>query len=285
MVAFLDLRAEPVACDGREAQLDLAAFERVRELEPRTREYVQRRVVVAEDVGDEARDAGLGCAEGELLEQSRPDPACLLLVRDCERDLGRRGVAQAHVARDRDDPFVAAVAERADQRAALVPVRSKVVVHELRRDRTRAVETEVAAALGERAEERDQRRLVLGRRRPQAQRSAVAEDHVDGVVLGSAGQGHGHTLTARCAPVIGDDPERSCGFPVARRYFVATSCSGSVSAAGACFSGGTARTGQDVTWSSRWVTLPSSRPAIELRPRVPTTITSAPAPSATSAIA
>ena len=61
--------------------------------------------------------------ERELLEQARADPAALLLVGDGERDLGGRGVAQARVARERDDRARAVrPRERADERAALGPV-------------------------------------------------------------------------------------------------------------------------------------------------------------------
>ena len=49
--------------------------------------------------------------------------------------------------------------------------------------------------------------------------------------------------------------------------------------------GGTARTGDGATWSKRFVTLPRSRPEMGPCPRVPTTITSAPASFAASAIA
>ncbi len=82
------------------------------------------RLVLGEHLGDEAPDPGLARAGGELLEQPRADAAAVLLVGDGEGDLGGLGVAQAHVARERDDPLRAVlVGQRADERAPLDPVR------------------------------------------------------------------------------------------------------------------------------------------------------------------
>ena len=51
-----------------------------------------------------------------------------------------------------------------------------------------------------------------------------------------------------------------------------------------CSFAGTASTGQGATWRSRWVMLPRRSPLIGPRPRVPTTMRSAPASLALSAV-
>ena len=79
-----------------EAQLDpdLVPVAVLRLLEACLREDVQHRRVLGEHVGDEALDTRPRSERGELLEEARPDPAALELVRDDKRDLGRVGIAQ-----------------------------------------------------------------------------------------------------------------------------------------------------------------------------------------------
>ena len=160
-------------CD-REPDLELAAFAGARDREAGVAEDAEHRVVVVQHLGDELLDAGFRGAGRELLEQSRADPSPLELVADGERDLGGARVAQPHPVRDRDDTAV----ERPDQRAALLPVRLEHRLDELRPERGKAVEAEIAAALGEVGEEREQRVGVLRGGCPQPQRRAVAEDDV-----------------------------------------------------------------------------------------------------------
>ena len=102
----------------------------------------------------------LGRERDEALEQPGADPAPLVVVADGERDLGGAPVAQARVVRERDD----AALEAADERAGLLPVRVDERLDELRAERGKAVEAEVAALVGELLEERQQHRRCRPRR-------------------------------------------------------------------------------------------------------------------------
>ena len=179
VVALGNPRAQALGGGDREAQLDLAAFDSALDLVAGGREDGEHAGVLGQHLGDEARDPGLARAERELLEQARADPAALLGVGDGERDLGGRGVAQARVARERHDRRRAVgPRERADERAALVPVRIEERLDEAGLHAAGAVEAQVVAAVGEPREELDERVGVVGRRRAQSQRAAVLQDHV-----------------------------------------------------------------------------------------------------------
>ena len=67
----------------------------------------------------------------ELLDEPGADPAPLVRVRDGERGLRDRGIAQALVVRDRDDALAPVLGERPEERAALAPVRVEELLDEL----------------------------------------------------------------------------------------------------------------------------------------------------------
>ena len=164
------VRRPSVAPIGKR-RLDLAALDLALDLEADVREDDEHVAVLGEHVGDEARDPELAGAERELLEQARADAAALLLVGHGERDLGRGRVAQARVARERDDALGLAVAgERADEGAALDQSGVEVRLDEAVVDRLQAVEAQVEAAVGEAREEVDEARP----RRRRAERAGAA---------------------------------------------------------------------------------------------------------------
>jgi hypothetical protein len=106
----------------------------------------------------------------------------LQLVRDRERDLGTRRVAQPREARERDDVFLlAAAAERADQRAMVLPVGVEKRLDSRRRQRRKAVKAPVDTLLGQAPEKGEDGVGIacLGRAKPQG--AAVPEDDVTDV--------------------------------------------------------------------------------------------------------
>ena len=116
---------------------------------------------------------------GEPLEQPAPDPAPLQLVGDDEGDLGARRVAKPNPRAERDHAHGAvAVDQLADQRQALVAVAAAETARPEGVDADRALKAQVAALRGRALEEVDQRLLVGGVRRTQAQRRAVPQDDV-----------------------------------------------------------------------------------------------------------
>ena len=175
MVALLDPRAKALGGRDREAQLDLSALERPHDLEARIREDAERRAVLRHHLGDEARDPGDRGPLRELLQEAGADPAALLLVGDREGDLRHSRLAQARIAREGDD----AVFERADEGAALDPVRVEERLDEPCVGPAHAVEAEVQASLGKVREERDEAVGVVAEWRPQPKRAAVPQDDVD----------------------------------------------------------------------------------------------------------
>ena len=173
-------------------------------------EHPQHRLVRRHHLGDERLDAGAGRKLCELLEQPRADAVALELVGDREGDLRRRGVAKPHVARERHDPLLRPLAERADQRAALGPVRIEEGRDELGRQRGKAVKALVHALVGESSKEREHRLGVVGVRRPQPQRAAVAEDDVANELHREC---HVRTIDVRLAASIGPGAERGAVNP------------------------------------------------------------------------
>ena len=174
--------------------------------EARALEDAKHRAVVGQDLGDEAADPHLAGLLRELLEQPRADALALQLIGHREGDLGARGIAQPHVAAERDDALARLVGDRAGQRAALEPVGIQHRLHEPRRHLRKAVEAQVAALLGQVLEERDHARLVGARGRTEAHRGAVAQDDV---ALRGAHRAdtvtHGAALretTERCAAIF-----------------------------------------------------------------------------------
>ena len=87
----------------RERHLDDSARERPGNNEAGLREDAQHRLVVRDDLGDEARDSLLGGTLRQLLEQTRANPAPLVAVGDCEGDLGYFAFAKTHVTGQGDD--------------------------------------------------------------------------------------------------------------------------------------------------------------------------------------
>ena len=150
------------------------AFAGARDREARVAEDVEHRGVVVQHLRDELLDPGLRGPGRELLEQARPDSAPLELVADGEGDLRGARVAQPDPVRDGHDAAV----ERPEQRAPLLPVGREQRLDELRPERGKAVEAEVAAVLGQAGEELEQRVGILRDGRSQPQRRPVAEDDV-----------------------------------------------------------------------------------------------------------
>ena len=212
MVALGDKLLEPLRALDREHDLDLAARKLAGQLEPERLEDAEHPPVLGQHQRDEALDPVAGGALGELLDETRPDPAALVSVRDRERRLGEGGVAQARVVRERDDPLGAVLDERPEKRPALGPVGLEHLLDDVRPERGEAVEAHVEALTGKGAEEVEDRVGVVARRRAEPQRAPVAEDHVDDV--GHAGilphgrhGGHGPTVPAAPGCVIGTGTE------------------------------------------------------------------------------
>ena len=110
-------------------------------------EHPKHGCVVSHHLCHETLDSSRARALGELLEHARADPTPLVLVGHSECDLCGGRVAKARVARERDDALPAVVGKRADERAALDPVRIEEGLDERRPHGRRAVEAEVEAAL------------------------------------------------------------------------------------------------------------------------------------------
>jgi hypothetical protein len=124
-----------------------------------------------------ARFSGITAAT----KRSIPCSAASAVSRSSRRvPIPRRRVAQANVFADRDDALVPVdVGEGADENAPLAPIGLEEMRDELFVDRPHAVETEVETSFGKAAEEGGETVPVLLRRRPEPQRRAVAQDHVD----------------------------------------------------------------------------------------------------------
>src|SRR5581483_11616970 len=161
-----------------EPHLDRPAVEPARDAEARVLEDAEHGAVVRHHLGDERLDAEAGRDAGELFEQPRAGAVALELVRDREGDLGRGRIAKPRVARERDRALLVTLAERAEQRAALLPVGGEERVDERLRERREAVEAQVDAPLGQTAEEREQEPGVVRAGSSQAERAAVAKDDV-----------------------------------------------------------------------------------------------------------
>ena len=181
VVALLDAALEPLGRGDRKLDLDDAARELPLQLEPGALEDAQHRAVVREHLGDEAFDPDLGGPRGQTLQQPGADPASLFGIGDGERRLRERRVAQADVVADRDDPLAVVVGQRSQQRPALRPVGVEQRLDELAAEVRQPVEAPVQALLRKGAVEGEQRVGIGGRRRPEAQRPAVPEDHVHGL--------------------------------------------------------------------------------------------------------
>ena len=128
----------------------------------------------------------------KLLEHARAHAEPLQPVGHEEGGLGRRGITQPHVARERDDVLTSLLHQRPDQRAASIPVRVQVALHQARRRAHGAVEAHLAARGRHVLEERQEGRRVGGHGRAQAQGLAVAQDDVE-----HEGRGIRHPGTVR----------------------------------------------------------------------------------------
>jgi hypothetical protein len=87
-----------------ELHLDRPAFEPPRALETHGLEDSEHLAVIREDFGDESLDPHCSGTLTELLQQPRPDASPLKRVGHHEGDLGRKRIAQADIARERDHP-------------------------------------------------------------------------------------------------------------------------------------------------------------------------------------
>jgi hypothetical protein len=181
VVALVDTRLEALGRGDGEPHLDLAARELAGQLEPDRLEHAEHVAVVGEHLREEGLDSDRRRPARELLEEPGPDPTALELVGDAERGLGDGRVAEALVARDRDDLLAVTLREGPEQRASLRPVRVEQPLDELWPDRRNPVESLVQALRRETAEELEQLVGVVGAGRPEPEREAVLEDDVDGV--------------------------------------------------------------------------------------------------------
>jgi len=110
--------------------------------------------------------AGQRC---QSLEQTRRDATALEFVGHREGNLGNARIAQADIARKRDDEVVL----RADERPALDPIGIEHRLDQACVYARMAVEAEVEAPVGEAAEEVEQRVRIRHSRRTQPHRRAV----------------------------------------------------------------------------------------------------------------
>ncbi len=180
MVALVDARLVALGRLDREPNLDDAAVEHAGGPEADVLEHREHGLVLGQDLRDERLDAVCGCTLRELLEEAGADALALEVVGDCERGLGRAGVAEADVVPDRHDPLLAGLAHDADQRSLLRPVGRDEGAHEAVAGQREAVEAEEAAADRQFCEERHERRNVVLHGSAQTERGAVAQDDVDG---------------------------------------------------------------------------------------------------------
>ena len=181
MVAFREPLLEPLGSLDGERDLHLAARELARELESERLEDAEHPAVVRQHEGDEPLDSVMSRAFGELLDEPRADASALERVRDGERALRSRGIAQARVVRKCHHALEPVLHDRAEQRSALRPVRVEHLLDDLRAEGREPVEAHVEALLGERAEEVEDRFGVGPGRRPEPESAPVAKDHVDDV--------------------------------------------------------------------------------------------------------
>jgi hypothetical protein len=202
-----------------ERHLDLAAVERPRDVEADPFEDADHGGVVGEHLADEPIDPVRRCGGGEPLEQPRRDPSTLERVGDGEGDLGRPRIAQAYVVGERDDPILAVLRNRTDQRPALRPVGVEHRLHEVLVHRGVAMEAEVEATRRALLEEAQERSPILLRRRTQPQRAPVAQDDVDGSGV-NVGRGHEPSLPLPGTPVrrrhaewTAERPQCACARP------------------------------------------------------------------------
>jgi hypothetical protein len=181
MVALGKALLEPLGTSDRERDLDLPARELAGQLEAERLEDAEHPPVVGQHECDEPLDAVVGRPLGELLDETRAHAAPLERVGHRERRLGGRGIAQPRVVRKRHHPLRPVLGERAEQGAALRPVRVEHLLDDLGPERREPVEPHVEALLREGSEEVEDRVGVRARRWPKAQGASVAEDHVDDV--------------------------------------------------------------------------------------------------------
>ena len=161
VVALLDPLAIPLGRGDRELHLELAALELARQLEAGGLEDAEHVAIVRHHLRDEALDTDLRRPVGEALEEPCPDSTPLMGVGDREGSFRNRRVAKPHVARNRHDLLAGVRAQGPEQSAPLAPVRLEQRLHERRPERGEAVEAEISAPLGERAEELEKRVRVV----------------------------------------------------------------------------------------------------------------------------
>ena len=201
VVSLRDTLLEPLHVVDREGHLHLSPGELSRQLEAEGLEDAEHLPVVRDDLGDEPLDPVVGRSQRQLLDEARPDPALLVRVGDRERALRSGGVAEPHVARERDDLLGAVLDERAQQRTTLAPVGLDDLLDELRPETWEAVEPQVEALLRERPEEPEDRIDVVPLGRTEPERAPVTEDHVDDVL-------HGAIVARRSAARIRSSPRQ-----------------------------------------------------------------------------
>ena len=161
--------------------LDLAALQLPCQLEAHRLEDAEHVAVLRHHLCDKTLDTGLRRTVGQPLEEARPDSTPLVGVGDGERGFRDGRVAKPNVVCDGDDLLAGVRAQGTEQSAPLDPVRLEQGLHEPGPERREAVEAEISAPLGERAEELEERVRVVPPRRSQPERATVPEDDVDWV--------------------------------------------------------------------------------------------------------
>ena len=131
MVPFVYPSAIGLARSDGELELEGLRVEPADDVEPGIGEDAKHCDVLWEDDRDEALYAMAPSNLRELLEQTCADAAALERVGDRERHLGLGRIAEAIVASDGDDARTLAIGERADESAALLPIRIEDVLDEL----------------------------------------------------------------------------------------------------------------------------------------------------------
>ena len=177
-----------------ELQVQRRPLERAADLEAGVAEDADHLVVLGEHLGDEAREAALAGGRGEVLEQDRPETPALVVVAHHERDLGRRGLREPHVAPDGDD--LAAEPEHEGHAVVVVDL-DEVLEVALGDVRVGAEVAEVAGPVRQPAVERDHVVRVVGRDRAQVCRRAVGGHDVGLPVRGIGRVGHRPDLSGR----------------------------------------------------------------------------------------
>jgi hypothetical protein len=178
VIALINPFAIRLRRGGRKADFENPAGKAPRYVEARAGEYVEHGTVLRKDFRDERLDPALGAEVGELLEQTCANAMALIAVVDREGDLCAPLVAEPRPARYRHDSLGTLVFDDADERAPVGPIGIEERSDERVSHSRMAVEAEVEASPRKVLEECEYGFSVVGGRRAQAKRPALAQDDV-----------------------------------------------------------------------------------------------------------